>query len=68
MDWVCDEEAVESCLIESMKFINRAYYSMALVVKETLYRALNFDDVQTSDVHEQFLDRSHNDSSIRVIE
>jgi hypothetical protein len=36
-----------------MKFINRAYRSMAPVVKETLDGVLNFDSVQTSDVHEQ---------------
>lgn len=36
----------ESCLIESMKFINGAYRSMALVVKKTLYGVLNFDDVK----------------------
>ena len=43
----------ENCLIESMKFINGAYRGVAPVVKETLYEVLNFDGVQTSDVHEQ---------------
>jgi hypothetical protein len=58
----------ESCLIESTKFINGVCRSMAPVVKETLYGVLNFDGMQTSDVHEQLLDRSHNYSSITVIE
>jgi hypothetical protein len=50
----------KSCLIESMKFINGAYRSMAPVVKETLYVVLNFDGVQTSNVYEQFLNCAQN--------
>jgi hypothetical protein len=50
----------KSCLIESMKFINGAYRSMAPVVKETLYVVLNFDGVQTSNVYEQFLNCPQN--------
>jgi len=43
----------ENCLIESMKFINGSLSGVAPVVKETLYKVLKFDGVQTSNVHEQ---------------
>jgi hypothetical protein len=44
-----------SCLIESIGFKDRAYRSMALVMKEILCGVLNFDGVRTCDVHEQIL-------------